>query len=220
MSIGNLIIQGYSEDPSTPNATGDLGTFIASINPENVSLTKSISFNDNNTTNSSGKDTSQNQGSDLDQLSFDLILDGTGLVTSQSVGQQLRNLTQVCCKIDGDTHKPPYLFIVYGDIVFKGHTESLTVDYNLFDTQGYALRAKVSLKFKEFKSPGTEARDNNMNSPDMSHMKVIREGDSLPSMCKDIYGDIKYYIAIARINKLTNFRDIEVGTELLFPPLV
>ena len=38
-------------------------------------------------------------------------------------------------------------------------------------------------------------------------------------MSKKIYGDSKYYLEVARVNQLTNFRKLTPGQELLFPPL-
>jgi hypothetical protein len=38
-------------------------------------------------------------------------------------------------------------------------------------------------------------------------------------MCNSIYGSSAYYIEVARANGLTDFRDLVVGSQLLFPPL-
>jgi len=46
----------------------------------------------------------------------------------------------------------------------------------------------------------------------------LLDGDTLPAMCDRLYGDSKYYIAVAAANGLTSFRDIKPGTPLVFPP--
>jgi len=34
-----------------------------------------------------------------------------------------------------------------------------------------------------------------------------------------IYGDSKYYLEVARANKLINFRKLKIGQKIFFPPL-
>jgi len=38
-------------------------------------------------------------------------------------------------------------------------------------------------------------------------------------MCNSVYGSSGYYIEVARVNGLTAFRGLVVGSQLLFPPL-
>ena len=38
-------------------------------------------------------------------------------------------------------------------------------------------------------------------------------------MAHNIYKSNDYYLDVARINDLNNFRKVDTGTELLFPPL-
>jgi nucleoid-associated protein YgaU len=42
----------------------------------------------------------------------------------------------------------------------------------------------------------------------------------LPLLCNRIYNDPSYYREVARINNLSNFRNLEPGLILRFPPLV
>lgn len=59
----------------------------------------------------------------------------------------------------------------------------------------------------------------NGNSPDMSHLVTMRAGDTLPLLCKRIYSDPAYYMEVARVNRLVNFRNLLPGSVLRFPPL-
>lgn len=52
------------------------------------------------------------------------------------------------------------------------------------------------------------------DSQDMSHLVTVRAGDTLPLLCKRIYSDPAYYMEVARVNRLVNFRNV-----LRFPPL-
>jgi nucleoid-associated protein YgaU len=56
-------------------------------------------------------------------------------------------------------------------------------------------------------------------SPDVSHMVEVMEGDTLPSLCKKIYDNPNYYVEIAKINQLKSVRNLKVGQKLYFPPL-
>lgn len=38
-------------------------------------------------------------------------------------------------------------------------------------------------------------------------------------MTQKIYGDPAYYIQIAKVNNLNNFRKLKTGTNLKFPPI-
>ena len=62
------------------------------------------------------------------------------------------------------------------------------------------------------------AEENN-SSPDLSHFRTVKDGDTLPLMCEKIYGHQKHYIEVARYNKMVNFRRIKAGQQIEFPPL-
>ena len=57
------------------------------------------------------------------------------------------------------------------------------------------------------------------SSPDLTHERVVKEGDNLPLMTYRIYGDPKYYLEVARVNGLTNFRKLTPGQKIVFPPI-
>jgi nucleoid-associated protein YgaU len=56
-------------------------------------------------------------------------------------------------------------------------------------------------------------------SPDLTHIRLVKAGDTLPEMCFNIYGDPRYYLDVARQNRLDNFRKLEPGTRIFFPPI-
>ena len=59
----------------------------------------------------------------------------------------------------------------------------------------------------------------NRKSADLTHVVEVRAGDTLPLLCYRIYRDSHYYTQVARLNNITDFRDIKPGTKLFFPPL-
>jgi nucleoid-associated protein YgaU len=56
-------------------------------------------------------------------------------------------------------------------------------------------------------------------SPDLTHVRLIKDGDTLPALCHAIYGDPLRYLQVASVNGLDDFRRLEAGTRLVFPPL-
>jgi len=49
---------------------------------------------------------------------------------------------------------------------------------------------------------------------------VVKSGETLPWLCYLVYGDSKYYLQIANVNNLTDFRNLQQGQQLFFPPIV
>jgi nucleoid-associated protein YgaU len=61
----------------------------------------------------------------------------------------------------------------------------------------------------------TERRE----SPDLTHLRVIRDGEKLQDHVVSIYGDAGLYLEVARVNRLVNFRRLTTGQTLVFPPV-
>jgi nucleoid-associated protein YgaU len=49
-------------------------------------------------------------------------------------------------------------------------------------------------------------------------VRIVKEGDTLPSMVYKIYGDYKYYLEVAKVNGLNDFRNLQPGKQIFFPP--
>ena len=77
---------------------------------------------------------------------------------------------------------------------------------------------KCGLTFKEFKEENLRVAEENNQSPDLTHYRDEKKGDTLPLMCFRIYGDSRHYMEVARANKLANFRNLTVGEQVFFPP--
>ena len=96
----------------------------------------------------------------------------------------------------------------------------MSIEYDVFDSDGTARNAKVDLLFSSHISNIANAHTINRNSPDMTHMKLMKDGDKIPLICDEIYSDPNYYIQIADLNNLTNFSNVPIGKKIIFPPLV
>jgi hypothetical protein len=226
-----LKIFGYTSDPTTSGGGSAAETFEAAVNPGSFKHYKSLKFNQDNVANASN-DVKLWQGYGPEMCTFSLVIDGTGYASEVdgydrtsyneevSVKRQLEKLNKVVYDYSSGIHKPMWVVIQWKDFEFKGHLKSMGVEYQLFDHQGTALLAEVDLSFVVHEDREASQKANNSNSPDMSHIKVIRSGDKLPNLCHEIYDDPTYYLQIAELNGLTNFRDIKPGMKLLFPPLI
>lgn len=216
--LQKLKILSYSDGKfSDENAD----SFVAMVNPSSIKNSLGISYTD-----TASKESPTYESVEKEELSFDIILDGTGIIPQptenkgKSVKDMVETLKKVTHQYDGDTHETPYVKIEWGGFeTFKGRLSSMSIEYSMFKPGGDPLRAKVSLSFTLYKSLEVASADKSENSPDMTHIIAIKHGDSLPLLCQKIYGSSQYYLQIARINKLSSFRDLEVGTELIFPAL-
>ena len=107
----------------------------------------------------------------------------------------------------------------WGKLLFKCCLTNLSVNYKLFRPDGVPLRATARASFEEFREEEQRVREENNNSPDLTHIRTVRKGDTLPLMCHKIYGDSDLYLQIAEVNELTNFRNLETGQKIFFPPI-
>ncbi|MES2373025.1 MAG: LysM peptidoglycan-binding domain-containing protein [Bacteroidota bacterium] len=155
----------------------------------------------------------------------EFIVDGTGLVfnnptvDNQDVDGYVKKFQDIVSKYHGEIHGPPYLKITWGDLSFTCVCTNFEVNYTMFRPDGTALRAKITLKLANTVDWKTKIEEANNQSPDLTHLRKVKAGDTLPYMTYQIYGDSSYYLDIARINKLRHINDIKPGDELFFPPL-
>lgn len=169
-------------------------------------------------------------------LQLEFLFDGTGVTETYSGNKLINKIkgkafekTSVKNQVDafykatgqvaGPIHKPYNVILNWGDFEFKGVLAEFTVEYKLFDNEGQPLRAIGKAKFSESISPKLEAAEKKNNSPDLTHKRIVQDGDTLPLMTERIYGDSKYYLEVAKVNGLINFRELKPGAELYFPPL-
>lgn len=222
-SLERLKIIGYGNK----NRSQRLGMFIAPINPASISLAYGIETAEKGNSNKE----LDFAGYKPPSLSFDLILDGTGVKTQvEGMPLQIPEMVELfkstCYYYIGGKHDVPYVVVQWGAAImtykfklFAGRLTSLKIDYTLFNPSGIPIRAKLSASFEGTMSISDGKTIDQLRSPDLTHRVKIRAGDSLPNLCKEIYGDPNFYHQIACINKLVNFRYLEPGVELEFPPL-
>ncbi|CAN5424492.1 hypothetical protein BH09BAC1_BH09BAC1_21580 [soil metagenome] len=201
--------------------TSKVGEIEVGINPSKYSTKYSVSYTGQ--TSVSGPGTTQVLSKvNSPTCDFQLIFDGTGIAykSNKDVAEQLEDFKKLIYDYNGDGHQPNHLVLIWGrSDFFQGVITSFDITFTLFKPNGVPLRATSNLALIETKSPKKIIAEANQQSPDMSHIRVVTEGDTLPLMAYRIYGDSSYYLEVARVNKLKNFRDIKPGDKLTFPPL-
>lgn len=209
--------------------------FVALINPTKYSLSYKNEWNKESPPGSPQSEVKFNKVISPD-LDLEILLDGTG-ITEANPGNKLINKiinkkatkTNVATKLDdflittgtydGSIHKPYDVTISWGILHFEGILSSFTVDFTLFSPEGFPLRAVIKAKFIGTTNIDLANAKAKKSSPDLSHKRTVKDGDTLPLMTEKIYGDSKYYLEVAKINGLVNFRQLIPGQELFFPPL-
>ena len=81
------------------------------------------------------------------------------------------------------------------------------------------MRAELDINLIADEDVKKRVKKENKNSPDLTHARIVKSGDSLPLLTKEVYGVPDYYLRVAQANNLDDFRNLTVGQELLFPPL-
>ncbi len=208
---------------------GFSGSFEAMYNPESYSQKYNIALTSDKKQgiNSSGKEVKY-KFSPPQKLNIKLILDGTRLhetgisrlLPSRTVTERVEQFLALAYEMNPNTHEPNFLIITWGDgLNFICRLASVTVKYTAFNRDGTPLRAELDADFVADDTSGKRVRKENKQSPDVTHMRVIKAGDTLPMLCKEIYGSTQYYLKVAEANGLNNFRNLTPGETLYFPPL-
>lgn len=193
--------------------------FTAMINPAGYSQDYCIKYTRSKTMGLAGSEAKFDRTLPETLQLKELVFDGTGIVSSVAVTDQIANLRSVAYEYDGSEHQPPVVQLVWGTLTFTGRITSIKCDYTLFKPSGEPLRAKVTIAMVEYSSPSAIAKESGKSSPDLTHLVEVKAGDTLPLLCYRIYRDCGYYLQVARFNGLHDFRQLKPGTRLIFPPL-
>jgi hypothetical protein len=123
--------------------------------------------------------------------------------------------------IDGGLHAPPVVEFAWGQgkFSFTGVVTSLRKRMMLFSEDGRTLRARLTLSLKSYKSAEVQLRELNLSSPDRTHVRVLREGETLAHIAREVYGDPRMWRPIALANGVKRPRFIAPGTPLRIPAL-
>ncbi len=224
-SLEKMTITAYSDGKFSKQVGKPFPVY---INPEKYTQDYRICYNNVQAQGSPGGSPDFNKIAD-EKMSFELVFDGTGVIpspipgvvpyTEDGIKTQIDEFKKLVFNYNGNIHSPNFLKLAWGTMLFKCRLTTLNLTYTLFKPDGTPLRARANVNFVGYTDEVELAKQANKSSPDLSHLVTVKGGDTLPLMCYGIYGSSAYYIQVARVNKLTDFRSLRVGMQLLFPPL-
>lgn len=229
IKLKKLTIKAYKK---RARSDGDLiGTFEAMFNPASFSQKYEIQYGKNQGLNSTNKQVNYSRSKPR-ELNLKLVLDGTGVHTmgilqigaQKTVSDRVKEFIDLTFRMNGTIHEPNFLVVEWGGkedggLIFSCRLASVNVSYTSFERNGSPLRAELDVILISDQDTKKRMAQENKSSPDLTHYRIVKNGDTLPLLCKEIYGKAVYYLQIARVNGLDNFRDLEPGQELFFPPL-
>lgn len=230
--LTKLKIKAFSDEQFSEEVAD--GEFRTLLNPETYVFKYKIEQNDDQASGTSASAPRFNRALPED-LELEFVFDRTGVLTDygaagtaddktfkdegRGVIDDLEHFKKVVFDYNGEEHKPNYLIISWGTLLFKGSLSEMDITFKLFKPDGTPLRATAKAKFKGFVEDNLRVAMENNSSPDLTHVREVKKGDTLPLMSWRIYGDSKYYLEVAKANRITNFRKLEVGQRIFFPPI-
>lgn len=224
--------------PASSNESND--TYVVQVNPGTYTLNKNINYS-RHTGQGDTATEALYRNTPPANLSFEFLFDGTGVVPEPSevgdiplvgaiasafsgpkkfeVTEEIGKFDRLVYEFDGKIHRPRELLLVWGTLVFPCVLSSVNYRFTLFRPDGTPLRAIASCTFCEHVPKALAERKKNATSPDLTHLREVRDGDTLPGMAHDIYGKPEMYLEVARVNKLVNFRRLRPASRVAFPPV-
>jgi hypothetical protein len=204
------------------------GIFEAYYNPTSFSAVYGLKYVDSNKASGISKHEMRYSGYEPASFTIELWLDGTGAslpnkippISSYNVDLEIDNFKKLIYDYEGKSHRGSYLTLSWGKALAANVVlVSVTINKNLFDANGNTLRATLNCQFKEYSYLEKTEAEMQKKSPDMTHLRVVKQGDRLPLMCEGIYGDDRLYLEVARFNGLSDYRKLVPGQKIFFPPL-
>lgn len=197
--------------------------FEALINPETYTLAYKLKFSKGGQGHGTSGKQLKYEYTEPAEMSFEFLFDNTGIIDGEprdSIADDLQRFKQVLVDYQGDSHEPRHFKLVWGEnSIFKGRVTELDITYKLFNADGTPIRATAKVTFKSSIEEEKRAAKEDKQSPDLTKVRMVKLGDTLPQLCYLVYGDPRYYLQIADRNRLANFRILEPGMTLRFPPI-
>ena len=215
-TLERLVILAYEQ----PDYSGEsVGRFEAYVNPNEITLSYEMEYDSAQgagTTNSRMNFKKVKPG----DLSLTFFLDGTGANGRPADVQEKVEQFQTVTGYNGNIHRPNYLKVMWGNLQVKRCVlKSASIAYKLFKPSGVPLRAVIIAAFTDNSDDQTRVAMAQDQSPDLTHVRRVKAGDTLPGLCDQIYGDPRLYLKVAAANGLDDFRRLVPGTKVFFPPL-
>lgn len=228
--LEKLKIEGFRESGRSTS----LGTFTAMFNPSTLTQRFGVQYAPSGEVSGSTQEARFVRTKPAN-LSLTLLLDGTGVDTmglqtlfgvNQTVSQRIADFLKLAYHVVGESHEPSFLSVIWGEwgtelgqTGFRGRLSGVEIRYTSFNRDGSPLRAELAIEIISDDERDRQLQLAGKSSPDVTHSRTVREGDTLPLLTREIYGDSRHVLEVARVNGLDHFRKLEPGRELIFPPI-
>lgn len=221
--LKKLYIESFTDEKFSGSP---VATFTTMFNPNNYSIKYAVEYEEDQGKGTSALPQKFKCAKPID-LSLDFIIDGTGasedLVVDGAPGKdvidKVRHFLSVVYEYDGEIHRPRFLRVAWGTLLFNCVFKSANVKYTLFKPDGSPLRATISAAFYGTVDDEKRVAEESDKSPDLTRHHTVIAGETLPILAHRYYGDPSYYVAVARVNRLDDFRALQAGQQLVFPPI-
>jgi len=222
---GKMLILAFSDSNKAESggvAEAD-DSFEAMINPEAYTLEYKLKFSESGQGQGTSGKQLKYEYTEPEEMSFEFLFDNTGIIDGEpreSVADDIKKFKEVLIDYKGDAHEPRHFKLVWGEnSIFKGRVTAVSITHKLFNANGTPIRAVAKVTFKSSIEEQKRAAKEDKKSPDLTHVRKVKRGDTLPQLCFEIYGDPKYYLQVAAVNELTGFRQLNPGDVLRFPSI-
>ncbi len=224
--------------PQVSEAPSD--TYVVQVNPSGYTINQQLNYAERQGQGDSGSD-AVFSNSQPTTMNFNFVFDATGVVPPPSelgdiplagaiasalsdeedylVMNEIDKFNHVVYDYEGEIHRPRKVLLVWGALSFACVLTSASYEFKLFKSDGTPLRAHATCAFQESMTDVERELAEANSSPDLNHLREVREGDKLPLMAHKVYGDSKHYLAVALHNKIVNFRRLRPGARLAMPRL-
>ena len=214
-----LKIEGFEE----PTCSGIAKEVIyAFLNPSSYNRSYNALYSDQKSIGASDS-TQVFNGIGQSDLNLSFFVDGTGIRPLPGkyadVDAYISHFAEIVHGYRGHIHRPYYLLVTWGNLKVIGICSKMEVKYNLFNPEGKALRATIDITITESKDYKTLSKEAARSSPDLTHRRIVRAGDTLPLMAFRIYGSSGHHQFVAEHNKLNSFYALKPGDSIDFPPI-
>lgn len=214
--LEHLCFEAYV-DARFERATGQV--FEVMFNPATYTTRHAVEYDDEQAPGTTGLPQRYKRSRPTD-FSLSFTLDGTGAAADRvNVDQRVADFLKTVHSYIGESHRPPYLKIIWGGLLMRCVFKTADVKYTLFAPDGSALRVEITATFTGAVDDERRSATERSSSPDLTHRHVVRQGESLPGLCHHYYGQFGPLIAVARFNRLAGLMQIASGQVIYFPPL-
>lgn len=234
--LEKLTIIPYEKyDPDKKILSDRKKPFKAMYNPSTLSVAHGVAISDTPVLGVPSSDPKVLHGNNS-TFNVELFFDGTGAspsgggiglkdavvaLVSDPVTKNISDFYNAVLEFSDDAHTPRSLRIIWGKgFEFSCRLQSATTNYLLFEKSGNPLRATIAASFVQIPDASVKAPQGDVlgfMSPDVTKEYEVKAGDTIYNIASKEYDDESFYLQIARVNNLKNYRRLIPGQKLILP---